>query len=219
MVSGKFEIESLSIRYPGQSRDLLQDINIELDSGELLLIKGPNGCGKTSLLNAISGVIPQKIAAELDGTVSLNGVILNQIPLCERFHWLCYQMCDPDRQLFFPTPDQEIAFGMENLGIPTPDMQLRLAAAKQSFGISDWEGIAPQHLSHGQKKLLLFAVCAILETPLILLDEPVEGLAESALLRLRNWLEECKAQGKIILIAEHSPALNDLSTRCLDLSR
>ncbi|HPH60364.1 MAG TPA: ABC transporter ATP-binding protein, partial [Candidatus Syntrophosphaera sp.] len=166
------QVEGLSLRYPRQDRPLLRDLSFCLAPGELLWLKGPNGSGKTSLLNVLSGIIPQRIKAELTGSVTLSGTDLCALPLNEKFRHLAYQMSDPDHQIFFPRIEKELSFALENGGLPAVQMRQRIARAQADFGLNEFGQVEPGQLSRGQKKLLVLATCAALDPPLYLLDEP-----------------------------------------------
>ncbi|HNT52717.1 MAG TPA: ABC transporter ATP-binding protein [Candidatus Syntrophosphaera sp.] len=212
-----FEIADLSLRYPSQAEFLWQKLRLRLKPGELLWLRGANGCGKTSLLNAISGIVPQRVAAELTGTIHLDGTDLRPLPLNVRHRHLAYQMSDPEQQLFFPRLGKEIVFALENQALPPAEMRSRLDAAGRRFGLNNWLEREPVTLSQGQKKLLLFAVCAAMQTPLLLLDEPAAGLSGAALDALGAWLREWRAAGRIVILAEHAFPFPELASQVLEL--
>lgn len=210
-------IEDFSLKYPRSEHLLLEKLDITLQQGEMLLLHGPNGCGKTSLLNAICGIVPQRIKAEVQGSISLNGTDLNPIALNQRLRFLAYQMSDPDTQMFFPRGLKELSFALENLGLPRAEIQTRIYEAARAFGLESMLYKDPALLSLGQKKLLLTAVCSAMQTPLILLDEPVQGLDKIAFNHLTKWLQESLASGTMIVAAEHDPRLNELATQIVEL--
>ncbi len=211
-------VEGLGLRYPKQERWLLRDISFRLAPGELLWLKGPNGSGKTSLLNVISGIIPQRVKAELTGSVTLSDIDLCHLPLNERFRHLGYQMSDPDHQIFFPRIEKELSFALENGGLPAEEMRKRIARAQACFGLVSFGQVEPGHLSRGQKKLLVLAACAALDSPLYLLDEPTAALSDTALKLLLDWLTKLLASGRSVLVAEHNWVIGDLATTTLDFT-
>ncbi len=208
-------VDSLCLRYPGQRSQLLRDLSFSLAPGELLWLQGPNGSGKTSLLNCLSGVIPQRIKAESSGSVSLFETNICSLPLNEKFRHLAYQMSDPDNQLFFPRIDKELSFSLENAGLPAAEMLRRMELASARFGLAGFARVEPGQLSRGQKKLLVLAACAALGPQLYLLDEPTSELGSAAQELVLDWLREVLALGKIVVAAGHDPGLGALASRWL----
>ncbi len=193
-----------ALSYPGSAKTMLRDLSFTAPPGALLLLTGSNGSGKTSLLNAISGIIPLHIKANLDASIAYEGLPLSDIPLPEKYHLLAYQMADPDAQLFFPDCLKELSFALENMGLEPEDMQTRLHRSARGFGVERFLSRDPGSLSMGQKKLLLLAMCDVLDAPLVLLDEPSAGLGDENLLRLSEWVAHLRRSGRVVIVAEHN---------------
>ncbi len=200
-------------------RQLLSGLELRLNSGELCWLQGANGSGKSSLLNAISGIIPEHIKARFSGSISLSGIDFTQQPLCEKFHWLWHAQSEPETQFFFPTCEAELAFALENQGVPAAEINRRIEASLEQFQLESCRDKSPLNLSQGQQKLLLCAIGCALDPQLYLLDEPLAGLSESSQKLVLNWLKAEKSRGKIILVAEHNPALQQLSDHTLQLTK
>ncbi len=196
---------------------LFKQLNLSIFPGQLFLLKGANGSGKTTLLNAISGVIPEHLEAIISGDICLSNQDLSLIPLREKFHTLWYAQSDCDKQFFFPTCEAELAFALENKGITAPEIINRITQSAKRFGLESCLQQSPFTLSGGQKKLLLCAIGAALDSPLLLLDEPLAGLSESSVQIVLNWLKEQKEQGKILIVAEHNPVVKALADMELHL--
>ena len=211
------KVKNLYLCYPGQSEPIFQNLTFELKDGELLWLTGPNGCGKTSLLNCISGIIPQRLKAEFKGDIILNDLDLNPIPINERFRYLAYQMSDPDNQIFFPRVEKELSFALENAGLTIPEMKERILQASKDFGLQEFWETEPGKLSRGEKKLLVLAFCSAQDTPLYLLDEPTSALSGESILKVKNWLIKLLSQGKTVIMVEHNPNLSSLASQILDL--
>jgi len=196
-------IEIRQIRYPGGQKVLLRDLSFNAEPGALVLLSGSNGCGKTTLLNAISGVIPTHIKADIDSEIAFDGLPLREIPLPEKYHLLAYQMEDVDAQLFFPDGIKELSFALENMGLEPEDMEKRIVTSARRFGMEDLLRRDPSTLSKGQKKLLLLAVCDSLDAPLVLLDEPSAGLAGDSIRRLSEWINHLRRTKRAVIVADH----------------
>lgn len=199
------QISNLTLSY-GQ-RVLLRDFRLELPAGAVGVLTGVNGCGKSSILNAISGVIPQYVKAGLEGKITWGDTDLRAIPLTEKYRYLWYSLSDPSRQFFFPTCEAELAFALENLGVEAAEIRRRIEQALARFGLERELMHSPLSLSGGQRSLLLCAMAEALDPQLFLLDEPGAGLSESSLILLQSWLHDLKGRNKAVLLAEHNTLL------------
>jgi len=159
------------------------------------------------------------IKAECSGTIRLNDLDLNPIPINERFRYLAYQISDPDNQIFFPRVEKELSFALENAGLTIPQMKERISKATEEFGLQDFWETEPGKLSRGQKQLLVLAFCAAQDTPLYLLDEPTSALSSESILKVKNWLKNILSKGKIVIMVEHNYELGSLATQILDLGK
>lgn len=205
----------LALSYPRGDKPLFSGLCFNAGPGELILLRGPNGSGKTSLLNAISGVIPQRVKAELEGDIHLGETDLISLPLNERFRHLAYQMANPDHQLFFPRVSRELSFSLENMGLPVEEIRARSAAAAQAFGLAGFLEREPATLSRGEKKLLVLATCAALKPALYLLDEPSAALDANSRKLMLAWLKSELERGAIAVVAEHDSGFEALATQTL----
>ena len=188
-----------------------------MGTGCLVAVTGANACGKSTLLFAISGIIPEYLQATITGTISLNELDLLGIQLREMYHHLSFAMTDSEAQLMFPDIMSEIAFALENMGLPIDQIQHRVKSATQRFGIHHMLERSPKTLSGGEQRLVLFACLDALNSPLVLLDEPETGLSDKNIMVLCDWLSELKDKGRIVLIATHCRTLIDLCDHIVEL--
>ncbi|HNX36915.1 MAG TPA: ABC transporter ATP-binding protein [Candidatus Cloacimonadota bacterium] len=210
-------LKDLSVTYPSQNNPILDGFEAEISPGERIALVSPNGKGKTTLLNLISGVIPVHISASTSGSVSLNNTDITSLPLNERLIHLSYQMADPDTQFFFPFAVHELSFAPENLGRQPEEINHRIIEAAELFGITSFLKQDASTLSTGQKKLLLWAICEVIDAPLVLLDEPCSGISPAGIDLLIKWLNRLSRQGKIVILAEHDRRLIESCTRIIEL--
>lgn len=201
------EVHIRHLQYPHKPLPILRDFGIRMQPGELLCLTGGNGSGKTSVLNLIAGVLAEHGKAFYESVLRCNGEDISDLSLSERHRILSYVMADPDAQVFFPNALKELCFPLENMGITSSDMQVRIENAKRIFGIDNFLERNPATLSAGEKKLLIFAIAEVMDSPLMLFDEPEAGLGKAALETLIAWLYDCRSRGKMIIIASHAPGL------------
>ncbi|PKN73454.1 MAG: hypothetical protein CVU50_01690 [Candidatus Cloacimonetes bacterium HGW-Cloacimonetes-3] len=211
------QISKLSVSYGDKS--VLSGFKLTLGEGTICVLSGANGSGKSTLLSAVSGIIPEHISAEVTGDIRFNDIDLRSIPLKEKFHYLWHAGSDTDTQFFFPTCEAELAFALENKAIPAAEISTRISEAAAYFGLSHAMQSSPLTLSGGQKRLLLCAVGKALAPGLYLLDEPASGLSGASLELLCRWLNQLKAGGSIVMIAEHHPAVISMADVVIQMER
>ncbi|PKN76143.1 MAG: hypothetical protein CVU49_01895 [Candidatus Cloacimonetes bacterium HGW-Cloacimonetes-2] len=209
------KLDRLSVHYPGAEEPVLKELSLELAKGEIAVLRAPSGSGKTTLLNAIAGIIGEHIKAGLEGRISLDNVDIGSFALCDRLQFLSYQMAESG--FFFPNLEYELAFAPENLGIDPTAIEERISLALKRFELETLRYDDAAKLSFGQQKRLAWAICDVINAPLILLDEPSKGMSGQSLKLLKTWLLDKSNEGRIILMAEHGDALLDLPVRLIRL--
>lgn len=215
----KLEVSELSLCYPEQDRALWEKLSFEARPGEITAITGANASGKSSLIYALSGVIPQSIKADLQGAIWLGETNLRELPLCEIYRYMSVGLSDAAMQLLLPTCELELAFALENMGLPPEKIRQRITAAAAEFKLEGLLNQDPQSLSGGEQRLLLFAICLAMQNPILLLDEPESGLSPASLNLLCSWLTRLKANAQIIILATHDEQLIQLSDQQINLDR
>ena len=170
------EIENLGFTYPSRETPTLHGITTRVPSGSFVLLTGPTGCGKSTLLRTLNGLIPHASAGTLTGTVRLNGTDIATQPLAITCQQVALLFQNPDDQLFCTRVEDEIAFGLENLGFPPQEIKERITVALKQVGLPNFAAREISSLSGGQKqRVALAAVCAI-QPQVLLLDEPTSHL-------------------------------------------
>ena len=170
------EIENLGFTYPSRDTPTLQDITTHVPAGAFVLLTGPTGCGKSTLLRTLNGLIPHVSAGVLTGSVRLDGKSIAAQPIATTCQHVALLFQNPDDQLFCTLVEDEIAFGLENLGFPPKEIKRRIAVALEQVGLPDFASREIASLSGGQKqRVALAAVCAM-QPQVLLLDEPTSHL-------------------------------------------
>ena len=170
------EIENLGFTYPSRDIPTLRGITTRVPSGAFVLLTGPTGCGKSTLLRTLNGLIPHASAGTLTGTVRLNGKDIATQPLATTCQQVALLFQNPDDQLFCTRVEDEIAFGLENLGFPSEEIKERIAVALKQVGLPDFASREISSLSGGQKQRVALAAICAMQPQVLLLDEPTSHL-------------------------------------------
>lgn len=210
-------IENVSFRYADSERWVLRDINLTVYRGETLLILGPSGCGKSTLALCLNGLIPTLIEGELKGRVVWGAPPSDLAPSPARRPDAArgtpgsaaalrvgsvFQ--DPETQMVMPRVEEEVAFGLENLGVPAGAMPARIRAALQTVDLHDQARTWIDDLSGGQKQRVALAATLALDPALLVLDEPTANLDPQATAGFFAALARLKAErGLTIVLIEH----------------
>ncbi len=194
--------EGLSYRYRHDGAGLAQ-VDLAVSSGERWLVSGPSGCGKSTLARCLTGLIPHLYRGTLSGWVRVGGLDTAGAPLWQIANAAGLVFQNPANQMLAATVEDEIIFGLENLGLPRAEIAGRLEVALARFGLTPFRHRTPQTLSGGeQQKLALASVMA--RAPAVLaLDEPLSMLDSTAAAELVVHLGELAQGGTAVIAFEH----------------
>ncbi len=181
----------------------IEDISFSLPAGKLMLIAGPSGCGKTTLLKCLNGLIPNSYKGILSGEIQLNGRSIKGSSLRDLALTVGTMLQDPDKQIIGSTVEQEVAFGMENLGVPRKDMWQRIAEVLQQLHLEHYQEQATYALSGGQRQQVAAAGLLVMQPSIFLFDEPFANLDSRAVDELEDLITRLLARGSTVLIVEH----------------
>lgn len=198
-------LKNVTYKYPLTETPSLHDINLQVESGEFLAVIGPNGAGKSTLCYTISGFVPHFFKGELQGTVEVAGVETHQSSLNQ---WvlnagLAFQ--NPFNQISGAkyTVYEEIAFGLENLGVPREQMGTRIETAMELTGIADLKDRSPYSLSGGQQQRVALASILVMEPKVLVLDEPTSQLDPVGSREVFQVIKEMSERGLTVILVEH----------------
>ncbi|MBN1920996.1 MAG: ABC transporter ATP-binding protein [Anaerolineae bacterium] len=196
-------VEGLSFSYRSRPEWALQEVSLTLHAGELLLVAGSSGCGKTTLIRCINGLIPRSYKGELQGRILLQGQDISGMSLAHISQRVGTVLQDPDRQILGAHVFTEVAFGLENLGLPRAEIRQRVDETLCYLGISHLRDRETFHLSGGEKQKIALAGVLAMRPAMLLLDEPLASLdpasAQESLALFRRLADE----GVSILLVEH----------------
>lgn len=195
-------IENLSFRYSLGNENCLQKINLKINEGEFVVLCGKSGCGKTTLLRRLKPAIAPK--GECEGKIYFNGTDLDKTDLRTQSEKIGFVMQNPESQIVTDKVWHELAFGLENLGMKTAEIRLRVAEMASYFGIDDWFDKKTTELSGGQKQILNLAAVMALHPDILILDEPTSRLDPIAAERFLETVNKInKDLGITVIITEH----------------
>ena len=123
------EIENLHFTYPSRNASTLCGIDAEVNAATFILLTGPTGCGKSTLLRTINGLIPHASGGKLSGSIRVNGTTVAEQPIAVTCQQVGLLFQNPEEQLFCIIVEDEIAFGLENLGLPAHEIDRRIDSA------------------------------------------------------------------------------------------
>ena len=196
-------IHDLSFRYRSRPEPALRDISFTVAPGELLLIAGASGCGKTTLIRCINGLVPRSYKGDLEGRITLCGEETSDKSLAQISQRVGTVLQDPERQILGTKVYAEVAFGLENLGLPRDEIWARVNAALERLGIAHLRGRETFSLSGGEKQKAALAGVLAMQPSVLLLDEPLASLdaasGKEALAVFRRLADE----GIAICLVEH----------------
>ena len=170
------ETENLTYTYPSGTKPSIRDVSIKIEKGEFVLITGPSGCGKTTLCRCFNGLIPHFYQGELKGEITVAGLRISEQPIYEMAKHVGLVFQNPENQLFALSVEKDVAFGLENLGVPREEMRKRVDWALNLTGIYDLRERAPHELSGGQQQRVAIASVLAMQPEIIVLDEPTSFL-------------------------------------------
>src|SRR5688572_9005254 len=196
-------IEDLSFRYRDRQGTAIRNISFEANSGEILLIAGASGCGKTTLIRCINGLIPRSYKGDVSGRVLVLGEEVKDWTLARISQKIGTVLQDPERQILGTKVINEVAFGLENLGIPRAEIFRRAQAALDLLEISHLSDRDTFTLSGGEKQKVALAGVLAMRPSILLLDEPLASLDPASAWDSLNTIRLLANQGMTILLVEH----------------
>ncbi len=196
-------VENLTFRYQARPEPAIRRISFSLREGEILLVAGASGCGKTTLIRCINGLIPRTYKGELEGRILVYGQDARSMSMAELSQQIGTLLQDPERQIVGSFVLNEVAFGLENLGLPRAEILQRVEEILTYLGIFHLRNRETFSLSGGEKQKVALAGVLAMRPRILLLDEPLASLdpasAQEALALFRRLADE----GIGIILVEH----------------
>ncbi len=189
--------EDLSFSYPGSGRPALSGVSFTLSKGEYVGVVGPNGGGKSTLVRLLNGLLRPD-----SGRVCVSGHDPATEPFEVRKH-LGILFQNPDNGLVAPFVEDDVAFGLENLGVPRPQMGEKVAGAIRAVGLEGYERREPHTLSGGEKQRVALAGLLAVEPEILVLDEPTSMLDAAGRMEVLERFEALRAEKTVLHVTHH----------------
>lgn len=198
------EVKDLKYRYPGTTELALDGVSFTVEKGEFIGIAGENGAGKSSLSQALLGLIPQFYKGAYGGSVTVCGMDARSTPVSELCRHVGLVFQNPFNQLSGAkdTVYDEVGYGLQNLGFPPEEIRTRVESVLRCFGIWEYRDRNPFDLSGGQ--LQRVAICSVLamNPDVLILDEPTSQLDPEGSEEVFHTVDELTKMGITIIMIE-----------------
>lgn len=197
-------VNDLWYRYSGRNQYALKGINLEIKRGEIVLVAGPTGCGKSTFCMCLNGLIPRIVEGEMRGSVVVNGKDTRGYEVYELAQEVGMILQNPDSQLCALTVEDEVAFGPENLALSPYEVKRRVDFVLDAVGIQNLHSKYVFNLSCGQKQRVIMAASLSMFPDILVFDEPTSELdptgTREVLATIRRLNE---SKGITIVLVEH----------------
>lgn len=198
-------LQNVTYKYPLTDIPALQNINLQVNEGEFVAVVGPNGAGKSTLCYTLAGFVPHFFKGELDGIVAVNGVESQSSTLSEWVLNVGLAFQNPFNQISGAkyTVFEELAFGLENIGIPREEMKARVEDAMRLTGISDLADRSPYSLSGGQQQRVALTSILVMQPKVLVLDEPTSQMDPIGTREVFGVIRSMAERGMTVILVEH----------------
>ena len=197
------EMRKVFFSYKAEDEIQVSDLNIEIKAGEFVLLCGKSGCGKTTILKMINGLIPHAIEGNYQGKVTIYNKSVREMETFEIAEKVGSIFQNPKTQFFNLDSDGELSFGLENMGIEPCLIKAKVQNTINELDIENLKNRNVFELSGGEKQILAVASVYATNPEIYVFDEPSANIDECGIDKIREMLIKLKEQGKTIIISEH----------------
>jgi len=199
------QVSNVTYKYPLTDAPVLQNISLQIEEGEFVAVVGPNGAGKSTLCYTLAGFVPHFFKGELTGSVEVAGMESSQSTLDEWVLNVGLAFQNPFNQISGAkyTVFEELAFGLENIGVPRDEMKARVTNAMDLTGISELANRSPYSLSGGQQQRVALASILVMRPRVLVLDEPTSQMDPIGTREVFGVIRKMAEQGMTVVLVEH----------------
>ncbi|EMB45668.1 ABC transporter ATP-binding protein [Treponema denticola] len=196
-------LNDVSYQYNDTAAQAIQNLSLSVKKGELVVITGKSGCGKTTVFRCVNGLCPRFYEGEITGTLTLNGKVLSSMRICDISNIAASVFQNPESQFFTTDVLSDLVYPCENYGIEKEEIQERLHRVTKLLSLEPLLNRKLSELSGGEKQKIAIASVLMLDTRVVLMDEPSSNLDYQSVELLTQILVQLKSKGYTILIIEH----------------
>lgn len=198
---GIIKAEHLCFEYEPGSKRVLNDIDLEIEEGQFVAVLGHNGCGKSTFACHLNAILqPTSGRVEVAG-LGTNVQTDEQLLQIRKNVGMVFQ--NPDNQIVATVVEEDVAFALENLGVPRPEMRRRIDDSLKKVGMSAFAKHATHQLSGGQKQRIAIAGVLAMQPKILVLDEPTAMLDPQGRREVMQVLHDLHRQGSTIVLITH----------------
>ena len=198
-------LRNVTYKYPITKTPALQNINLQVNEGEFVAVIGPNGAGKSTLCYTLAGFVPHFFKGEISGSVEVAGMESSKSTLDEWILNVGLAFQNPFNQISGAkyTVFEEIAFGLENTGVPREEMKSRVEEAMKLTDISNLADRSPYSLSGGQQQRVALTSILVMQPKLLVLDEPTSQMDPIGTREVFGVIHKMAKSGMTVVMVEH----------------
>lgn len=198
-------LQNVTYKYPLTKTPVLQNVSLQVNEGEFVAVMGPNGAGKSTLCYALAGFVPHFFKGEISGEIEVDGKKSSESTLDEWVLNVGLAFQNPFNQISGAkyTVFEEIAFGLENIGVPRSEMKDRVEEAMALTGISDLADRSPYSLSGGQQQRVALTSILVMQPKLLVLDEPTSQMDPIGTREVFGVVRKMAEDGMTVVMVEH----------------